>query len=140
MPDPGGCCLPEIVRKPDPLRPPAAPTDDDGDMRCTGAVEGRLSLACSDFDGLIGDVSREPFSPLSVVSFDSRRLPAGRNSRELRLAVEEMVAAAAAGGFGKVRLDGGTTIIEPSGRRKGASVVRGPFVRETSRVDIGCSR
>lgn len=116
---------------------PGAPTEDEGEIRCGAAETGTLSLWCIDLLGLMGEVSREPFSP-SLLSLDSRRLPAGLNSRELRLAADEIVAAAAAGGLGSVRREGGTR--EPSARRIGASVVRGPFVRVTSRVDMGCSK
>ena len=93
-----------------------------------------LSFECIDLDGLMGEVFLDPNSE-PLFSFDSRLLPAGRNSRDDLLALDEMVAAAAAGGFGKVRLEGGS--IPPSARLAGGSEGRWTLRRVLSRVDMG---
>jgi hypothetical protein len=95
-----------------------------------------LSFECIDLEGLMGEVFLEPISD-PLFSFDSRLLPAGRNSRDDLLALEEMVAAAAAGGLGKVRREGGK--IPPSARRAGGSKGLWTLTR-VSRVDMGCSK
>jgi len=81
-------------------------------------VAGILSFECIDLEGLIGDVFLDPTSD-PLFSFDSLLLPAGLNSRDDILALEEMVAAAAAGGFGSVRREGGRS--PPSALRAGGS-------------------
>jgi hypothetical protein len=84
----------------------------------------------------MGEVFLDPISD-PLFSFDSRLLPAGRNSRDDLLAEEEMVAAAAAGGLGRVRREGG--MIPPSARRAGGSEGRCTLTR-VSLVDMGCRR
>lgn len=84
----------------------------------------------------MGEVFLEPLSdPLFSLSFESSLLPAGRNSRDDRLAVDEIVGAAAAGGTGRVRRDGGTRV--PSALLMGGSDDLGTLDRVLSRVDIG---
>lgn len=119
---------------------PGAPTDEDGEIRVgTALVAGILNFECIDLDGLIGEVFLDPLSePLLSFSFESSRLPAGRNSREDRLALDEMVGAAADGGIGRVRREGGTKV--PSARLMGGSDDRGTLDLVVSRVDIGCSK
>lgn len=119
---------------------PGAPTDEDGEIRFGPALAaGILSFECRDLEGFIGDVFLDPLSePLFSLSFESSLLPAGRNSREDLLAVDEMVGAAAEGGTGRVLRDGGTRV--PSALLIGGSDDLGTLVRVLSRVDIGWSR
>lgn len=120
------------------LRTPGAPTDEDDGILLVG---GTFNLECSDLDGLIGDVAREPLSLSLGVSFEFRRAT-GRTSLDALFAFDEIVPAAAAGGMGRVRLEGGILGPRVSAGRGGffASLVADIGASSFARCDpeVGC--